>query len=142
MGVAFGFERIAVVLTQMPGLGNGHGTRQTCLRSPRVKATKNIGIDSPWISRQKRHCQASPIRGEPGATINQGTTWHGLPNDATRGGTGMIRAQTKTEPDLVADTACHDARDLTAGSNTAMIVLDGQVYTLRITRAGKLILTK
>ena len=54
----------------------------------------------------------------------------------------MIRAQTKTEPDLVADTVWHDARELTGESNTAMIVLDGQVYTLRITRAGKLILTK
>ncbi|MGI3210989.1 hemin uptake protein HemP [Roseovarius tibetensis] len=54
----------------------------------------------------------------------------------------MIRAQTKTEPELVADTVCHDARVLTAGSTTALIVLDGQTYTLRITRAGKLILTK
>ncbi|WP_101067404.1 hemin uptake protein HemP [Roseovarius salinarum] len=38
--------------------------------------------------------------------------------------------------------ACHDARALTGGAQTANIVLDGQVYTLRITRAGKLILTK
>jgi hemin uptake protein HemP len=36
----------------------------------------------------------------------------------------------------------HDARDLTAGGTQAQIQLDGQVYTLRITRAGKLILTK
>lgn len=36
----------------------------------------------------------------------------------------------------------HDARDLTAGGDQARIVLDGQNYTLRITRAGKLILTK
>lgn len=36
----------------------------------------------------------------------------------------------------------HDARDLTRGGICAQIVLDGQVYTLRITRAGKLILTK
>ena len=36
----------------------------------------------------------------------------------------------------------HDARRLTAGDNQAHITLDGQVYTLRITRAGKLILTK
>ncbi|HKL54506.1 MAG TPA: hemin uptake protein HemP [Roseovarius sp.] len=54
----------------------------------------------------------------------------------------MIRAQTRTEPDLVAEAACHDARTLTGGANTALILLDGQVYTLRITRAGKLILTK
>ncbi|WP_273248794.1 hemin uptake protein HemP [Sediminimonas qiaohouensis] len=36
----------------------------------------------------------------------------------------------------------HDARALTAGAQTARIMLDGQSYTLRITRAGKLILTK
>lgn len=36
----------------------------------------------------------------------------------------------------------HDANDLTAGGNQALIVLDEQVYQLRITRAGKLILTK
>ena len=35
-----------------------------------------------------------------------------------------------------------DARDLTAGGVSASILLDRQVYTLRITRAGKLILTK
>jgi hemin uptake protein HemP len=33
-------------------------------------------------------------------------------------------------------------RDLTEGGDQARIVIDGQVYTLRITRAGKLILTK
>jgi len=37
---------------------------------------------------------------------------------------------------------CHDARVLTEGGKTATIVLDGQSYVLRITRAGKLILTK
>lgn len=34
------------------------------------------------------------------------------------------------------------ARDLTSGGTTAVIDLDGQNYTLRITRMGKLILTK
>lgn len=34
------------------------------------------------------------------------------------------------------------ARDLTDGGDLAKIVLDQQTYTLRITRAGKLILTK
>jgi len=34
------------------------------------------------------------------------------------------------------------ARDLTVGGDLAQIVLDAQTYTLRITRAGKLILTK
>lgn len=36
----------------------------------------------------------------------------------------------------------HDARNLTMGGMQAQIDLDGQIYTLRITRAGKLILTK
>lgn len=36
----------------------------------------------------------------------------------------------------------HRAEDLTRGGSQAQIVLSGQVYTLRITRAGKLILTK
>ena len=36
----------------------------------------------------------------------------------------------------------HDARTLTGGHLTAQIILDGQVYTLRITKAEKLILTK
>lgn len=34
------------------------------------------------------------------------------------------------------------AADLTLGGDLAQIVLDGKVYTLRITRANKLILTK
>lgn len=36
----------------------------------------------------------------------------------------------------------HDAVRLTGGGNLARIVLNGQVYALRITRQGKLILTK
>lgn len=36
----------------------------------------------------------------------------------------------------------YDATDLTKGGQLANICLDGQIYTLRITRAGKLILTK
>ncbi|TWI37127.1 hemin uptake protein HemP [Paracoccus sulfuroxidans] len=36
----------------------------------------------------------------------------------------------------------YDAETLTAGGNQALIVLGDQVYNLRITRAGKLILTK
>ena len=36
----------------------------------------------------------------------------------------------------------HDARDLTGGANIALILLDGVAYTLRITRQGKLLLTK
>lgn len=36
----------------------------------------------------------------------------------------------------------HDVHMLTQGGNLAHICLDGKVYQLRITRAGKLILTK
>ena len=36
----------------------------------------------------------------------------------------------------------YSARDLTEGGDLAQIGLDTQTYTLRITRAGKLILTK
>lgn len=39
-------------------------------------------------------------------------------------------------------TPLHDANKLTAGGHLAQIALADQVYTLRITRAGKLILTK
>lgn len=41
-----------------------------------------------------------------------------------------------------ASVPVHDAEALTNGGNQARIVLNGQVYCLRITRAGKLILTK
>lgn len=36
----------------------------------------------------------------------------------------------------------HCAQTLTQGGNLALIQLEGQTYTLRITRQGKLILTK
>jgi hemin uptake protein HemP len=36
----------------------------------------------------------------------------------------------------------YDAALLTQGGSLARLVLEGQVYTLRITKAGKLILTK
>ena len=36
----------------------------------------------------------------------------------------------------------HDAGDLMRGGTVALIRLGAQLYTLRITRAGKLILTK
>lgn len=36
----------------------------------------------------------------------------------------------------------HEAITLTGGGDLAEIVLNGQTYTLRITRTGKLILTK
>jgi hemin uptake protein HemP len=36
----------------------------------------------------------------------------------------------------------HRAEDLLSDSDTALIILNGMTYTLRRTRAGKLILTK
>lgn len=39
-------------------------------------------------------------------------------------------------------TPLHDATRLTEGGNLARVNLNGQVYSLRITRQGKLILTK
>lgn len=44
--------------------------------------------------------------------------------------------------DAVSAVPVHDANSLTAGGATAHILLNGQLYCLRITRAGKLILTK
>lgn len=43
---------------------------------------------------------------------------------------------------VIDSTPQHDATLLTKGGNLARIVLNGQVYALRITRQGKLILTK
>lgn len=36
----------------------------------------------------------------------------------------------------------YNAKDLTKGGDQAQIIFDEKTYTLRITRAGKLILTK
>ena len=55
----------------------------------------------------------------------------------------IVTAETPTHPATPPATPpVHDARALTGGGDLARIMLDGQVYTLRITRAGKLILTK
>lgn len=58
-----------------------------------------------------------------------------------------MTAMAQQHPDPVVrptDTTapCYDARELIPDGVQARIVLDEQVYTLRITRAGKLILTK
>lgn len=45
-------------------------------------------------------------------------------------------------PEQPNDAPTHNARDLTGKQDTANIVLDDKTYVLRITRAGKLILTK
>lgn len=50
--------------------------------------------------------------------------------------------QTAVTPGPSAAQPTYSARDLTKDGTTAYIDLDGQLYVLRITRAGKLILTK
>ena len=52
-------------------------------------------------------------------------------------------AAKEADSNLTVETApVYEATQLTKGGNLAMIKLDGQLYVLRITRAGKLILTK
>lgn len=53
-----------------------------------------------------------------------------------------MMTQTETGPARPEPKPTYDARDLTQGGQTATIDLDGQHYLLRITRSGKLILTK
>lgn len=61
-----------------------------------------------------------------------------------------MNAAAKSSPFIRADRSsqtptaeiCHDARTLTGQGARATIILDDQTYYLRITRAGKLILTK
>lgn len=60
-------------------------------------------------------------------------------SDRVRTGMNVI-AQSTERPEQT--TPIYDANDLTQGGITANIALHGQIYTLRITRAGKLILTK
>lgn len=43
---------------------------------------------------------------------------------------------------LIEAIPLHDAQQLTQGGKEARILLNGMVYSLRITRQGKLILTK
>ncbi|WP_136636047.1 hemin uptake protein HemP [Pseudooceanicola onchidii] len=49
--------------------------------------------------------------------------------------------EVRRDPDL-ARIPQYRAKDLTGDGKQAEIELDGKVYSLRITRAGKLILTK
>ena len=76
---------------------------------------------------------AAPARARPGAGPDRGA---GPSGAAPRPGAGLIAAG------LTDDAPLHEARGLTSGGSLARIRLDGQVYTLRITRQGKLILTK
>lgn len=50
--------------------------------------------------------------------------------------------QSVTADSVAADIATYDVRALIETGVQARLVLDGQPYFLRITRAGKLILTK
>jgi hemin uptake protein HemP len=52
------------------------------------------------------------------------------------------RPETRPAPQPRTDLPVYDARRLVGEDATALIVLDDKTYTLRITRAGKLILTK
>jgi len=54
----------------------------------------------------------------------------------------MSLNQNFSAADYAQSLPVHDAQVLTGGGSTANILLNGQIYTLRITRAGKLILTK
>lgn len=48
----------------------------------------------------------------------------------------------RERPQLPEARPVHDARELTRGKREAEVLLDGMRYVLRITRQGKLILTK
>jgi len=54
----------------------------------------------------------------------------------------MAQASVDHAASVQTGSPLHDALDLTAGGVSAQIHLNGMVYTLRITRQGKLILTK
>jgi hemin uptake protein HemP len=54
----------------------------------------------------------------------------------------MLSIAKQTTPPPQDAVPVYDARDLTHGGTLARIKLDDQLYTLRVTRAGKLILTK
>ena len=53
-----------------------------------------------------------------------------------------VRIATPTAERPALAVPLYDAQDLTQAGDLAQIKLGDQVYTLRITRAGKLILTK
>ncbi|MGP9789706.1 hemin uptake protein HemP [Roseinatronobacter sp. NSM] len=53
-----------------------------------------------------------------------------------------MNAITRFDPQPTQTPPVHDVYSLTRGGALAQIVLDGKTYQLRITRAGKLILTK
>jgi hemin uptake protein HemP len=56
--------------------------------------------------------------------------------------TFQTTSSTPSGPVLRPGQPVHDARVLTGEDGTAFILLDSKTYTLRITKSGKLILTK
>ena len=55
---------------------------------------------------------------------------------------GLMHTPPAPAPTPEQTAPIYGALDLTRGGNTAQILLGDQVYTLRVTKAGKLILTK
>lgn len=91
--------------------------------------TKMIGYDKAQPD-QASDCW-SPSMVTPGNTFAKGLTMNAiLPEDRH-----LMTIYQATLPS-------YPAEHLTQGGATAQITLNGQVYTLRITRQGKLILTK
>lgn len=74
------------------------------------------------------------IDGSTPADMSLETLFDRLERDRSR-----TRAPAVEEPEV---PPSHSAEDLTQGGNLARINLDGRIYTLRITRQRKLILTK
>jgi hypothetical protein len=106
----------------------------TAIRNGQSDLIERIGLYKP-DSFNHLFSQASPMRGRA-ASITHACVFAGL-----TGGLAMTIAVPAEGFDF--DTVpVHDATRLTAGGPLARIVLNGQVYSLRITRAGKLILTK
>lgn len=54
----------------------------------------------------------------------------------------VVQTMAETAKPAAPNLPTYDAQDLTGNGHQAYIVLGDQTYTLRITRAGKLILTK
>ena len=87
-------------------------------------------------ARRDDRTERSARRGGPGwydgrGGVRRGPDEHGLHAAAPPPVGGAARA-----------LPAHDVRQLMRGGTQAVLMLDGVAYSLRITRAGKLILTK
>lgn len=65
-----------------------------------------------------------------------------VPAEPTTGKTVMTFHSAPLKRPMPEALPVYAARDLTENGDLAQIILDDQIYILRITRAGKLILTK